>query len=497
MDEDFENEKAEQSTPANPKEEVKTKDELIPARDTDIEETLPSKKLQKTDNHTEKTPIDKVTEFPISKLQFRTILLSYPGAILKNTKLMEYKSDAKSSGFKLIFVGKNSMANVIGLQSGDIVLRFNYIPVLEKEAFLSQLDSLPEAEEFSIIYKRKSEIHKSVIKIVDSADTKYTSSIDSFLRYYLAYDREREILPLKNDNPELNLLIKKSSNLILLWSNIKKSGKDLLHGIKYSAEREKDKLDGIRILEVSKDSHAYKWGIQKGDKIVQINGYSLRGIQEESIITRLEDQVYFYNYAVIDLERDGKNFRYNFTFKDKYYLVMGLTYNPIERDIELQPNTSDEEPSVPDVKSDKKKDVPNKTHYFDESSNKYIPINSQTGTIYNDESLEQFNELHKALPANKLIPRVFSPEEYLLFAKDLERFVGIQSKIHTEKISKSDVEFYFGVLKKTLQDKLEILEYLNKITGEFPEDVMNRARKKIKAEVEILEKQKAEKLEVK
>ncbi len=223
----------------------------------------------------------------------------------------------------------------------------------------------------------------------------------------------------------------------------------------------------------------------------------MKGIQEENLITKLEEQIYFYNYAVIDFERNGKNFRYNFTFKDKYYLVMGLAYNPIERDIEIQSNPSDEESSSPETKSDKKQDVPTKTHYFDESSNTYIPINAQTGTIYNDESLEQFKELHKALPENKLIPRIFSPEEYLLFAKDMERFVSIQSKIQTEKISASDVEFYFGVLKKTLQDKLEILEYLNKITGEFPEDVMNRARTKIKAEVEVLEKQKAEKLEAK
>lgn len=89
-----------------------------------------------------------------------------------------------------------------------------------------------------------------------------------------------------------------------------------------------------------------------------------------------------------------------------------------------------------------------------------VPINPQTGKPYDEETMAQFEELHKVFPENELIPKRMTPEEKESRRKQEEVWNKAQAAVINGNASTSDVSLHFDHQKKVVEDRLQIVEYL-------------------------------------
>ncbi|HMV43062.1 MAG TPA: hypothetical protein PK079_18910 [Leptospiraceae bacterium] len=102
-----------------------------------------------------------------------------------------------------------------------------------------------------------------------------------------------------------------------------------------------------------------------------------------------------------------------------------------------------------------------------------IPINPQTGKPWEEDAMQQFDELRKLFADNDLIPRRMSREDKAKQAQLEERWNKAQNAVNSGTYTRDDLDTHFNHQKKVIEDRLQIIEYLieaQKEDGEVDKD---------------------------
>lgn len=97
------------------------------------------------------------------------------------------------------------------------------------------------------------------------------------------------------------------------------------------------------------------------------------------------------------------------------------------------------------------------------SSNKEqgdTPINPQTGKPWEEDAMQQFDELRKLFADNDLIPRRMSKDDKIKQAQLEERWNKAQNAVNSGTFTRDDLDTHFSHQKKVIEDRLQIIEYL-------------------------------------
>ncbi|MDX1957868.1 MAG: hypothetical protein SFU98_04805 [Leptospiraceae bacterium] len=109
---------------------------------------------------------------------------------------------------------------------------------------------------------------------------------------------------------------------------------------------------------------------------------------------------------------------------------------------------------------------------------------------YTEEDLiEKFETLAQQFPKNSIIPRYYPPDVKAKMIQEEEKSNSILDKlVQKEEVSKEDKIFYYSRRIKTVQDRIEIIEYaLTKSQNEFLKDLIKEFKERsIVYENEIL-----------
>jgi hypothetical protein len=101
------------------------------------------------------------------------------------------------------------------------------------------------------------------------------------------------------------------------------------------------------------------------------------------------------------------------------------------------------------------------------------PMNPQTGKPYDDEAMEQFNELKKLFPTNDLIPKKMTKDDLEKKKVNDERLMKAMNAVAAGKFTREDAIFHYDNQIKNTKDRIEIIEYLiqsQKDDGEVDKD---------------------------
>ncbi len=107
------------------------------------------------------------------------------------------------------------------------------------------------------------------------------------------------------------------------------------------------------------------------------------------------------------------------------------------------------------------------------ASNGDIPINPQTGKPWEEDAMQQFDELRKLFVENSLIPRRTTKEEREKQVQIEEKWNKAQTAVNSGIYTKDDLDTHFTHQKKVVEDRLQIIEYLmeaQKEDGEVDKD---------------------------
>jgi hypothetical protein len=102
-----------------------------------------------------------------------------------------------------------------------------------------------------------------------------------------------------------------------------------------------------------------------------------------------------------------------------------------------------------------------------------IPINPQTGKPWEEDAMQQFDELRKLFADNQLIPKRATKEEKAKQAQLEEKWNKAQTAVNSGTFTRDDLDTHFSHQKKVVEDRLQIIEYLmeaQKEDGEVDKD---------------------------
>jgi hypothetical protein len=102
-----------------------------------------------------------------------------------------------------------------------------------------------------------------------------------------------------------------------------------------------------------------------------------------------------------------------------------------------------------------------------------IPINPQTGKPWEEDAMQQFDELRKLFADNDLIPRRATKEDQAKQAQLAEKWNKAQAAVSSGTFTRDDLDTHFSHQKKVVEDRMQIIEYLmeaQKEDGEVDKD---------------------------
>ncbi len=102
-----------------------------------------------------------------------------------------------------------------------------------------------------------------------------------------------------------------------------------------------------------------------------------------------------------------------------------------------------------------------------------IPINPQTGKPWEEDAMQQFDELRKLFADNELIPKRATKEEKAKQIQLEEKWNKAQTAVNSGTFTRDDLDTHFSHQKKVVEDRLQIIEYLmeaQKEDGEVDKD---------------------------
>lgn len=89
-----------------------------------------------------------------------------------------------------------------------------------------------------------------------------------------------------------------------------------------------------------------------------------------------------------------------------------------------------------------------------------IPINPRTNQPFTEAELKAFAELRERFPNNRMIPHVRSQEEIDQLVQREAELDAIYAMMDKGQASPSEVNRYFDEARKAVDDRMEILTYL-------------------------------------
>lgn len=98
------------------------------------------------------------------------------------------------------------------------------------------------------------------------------------------------------------------------------------------------------------------------------------------------------------------------------------------------------------------------------------PINPQTGKPYDEEAMQQFDQLRKQFPTNDLIPKKLTEEQKATKLALDEKIVTAAKNVFANTASKEDTKLHFDHKLKQAKDRMEIIDYLINQKGMAAED---------------------------
>jgi hypothetical protein len=94
-----------------------------------------------------------------------------------------------------------------------------------------------------------------------------------------------------------------------------------------------------------------------------------------------------------------------------------------------------------------------------------IPINPATGKPYPPEAMESFDELRELFPENDLIPKRLTPAVKAQQEQFNQKLTQATNSVFGGSAAASDIQFYYGHVKKQGNDRMEIINYLIESQG--------------------------------
>ncbi|MBU44721.1 MAG: hypothetical protein CMN76_15975 [Spirochaetaceae bacterium] len=88
------------------------------------------------------------------------------------------------------------------------------------------------------------------------------------------------------------------------------------------------------------------------------------------------------------------------------------------------------------------------------------PINPQTGQPFTDRQMSQFNALREKFPDNSVIPQRMTPELKAQKEQRRQEIYKIQTRIVKKEASETEVNEYYDYQQKSLEDRMELIEYV-------------------------------------
>jgi hypothetical protein len=123
------------------------------------------------------------------------------------------------------------------------------------------------------------------------------------------------------------------------------------------------------------------------------------------------------------------------------------------------------------------------------------PVNPATGQRFTDSNMKQFDELRSKFPNNDIIPKRMTPEEKAAADAKKARVEEIRLAMSKSSASKDDVELYYQVQSKPINDRLELINYVIEKQGDnMPADIKEKyeeIRKMNQTQMDNFEKAKA------
>ncbi|MBK8393915.1 MAG: hypothetical protein IPL26_01535 [Leptospiraceae bacterium] len=89
-----------------------------------------------------------------------------------------------------------------------------------------------------------------------------------------------------------------------------------------------------------------------------------------------------------------------------------------------------------------------------------IPINPQTGKPWEEDAMQQFEELRKQFVDNDLIPRRMTRLEKDRQAQLQDKWNKAQNAVNSGTFTRDDLDTHFSHQKKVVEDRLQIIEHL-------------------------------------
>lgn len=183
--------------------------------------------------------------------------------------------DTKPKGAEITNISKESAAEKAGLKTGDVIVKINDKPVTDPESLSKAVTSFKPKDEVTVYYNRdgKAGSAKAVL-----GERKESRSMAYSLRSPDGETRSFTI-PRVQGVPELNMSPK-------VWSPGAGNNFDF-YGDMYPRQQklglkiqDTENGNGIKILEVDKDSPAEKAGLKKDDVVTEIGGKKVSNTDE-------------------------------------------------------------------------------------------------------------------------------------------------------------------------------------------------------------------------
>ncbi len=88
------------------------------------------------------------------------------------------------------------------------------------------------------------------------------------------------------------------------------------------------------------------------------------------------------------------------------------------------------------------------------------PMNPQTGKPYDEEAMQQFDELRKSFPQNDLIPKKSTKADKERKAEKDALAIKAMNAFTSGKYTAEDVSIHFETQSKAVKDRIEIIDFL-------------------------------------
>lgn len=210
----------------------------------------------------------------------------------------EGKKDSKSDGAEITNITKESAAEKAGLKNGDIITKINEKKVDDPNSLSEAVTSFKPKDEVTVYYKRdgkESSVKATLGERKESRSMSYSFSGPDGMTRSFSMPRLQTVpgIEMWNDKELADMAAKvwtpgAGNNFNLLGDTYPRHQK---LGLKI---QDTEEGNGVKVLDVDKDSPAEKAGLKKEDMVTEIGGKKITNTDEmrEQLMENMEKSTY-------------------------------------------------------------------------------------------------------------------------------------------------------------------------------------------------------------